>query len=94
MKTDTFTKVTLAVIAVSLFLIAFKPLLHPSPAVASPTYKMDYIQSFGTAMYGNKNIIVLFDSRTGQVWAYGINVEGEPSYLGKLIELGKPIVKQ
>ena len=63
------------------------------PAVASPSYKMDYIQSFGTAMYGNINVIVLFDSRTGQVWAYGINVEGEPSYLGKLTELGKPMVK-
>ena len=93
MKTDTFTKVTLAIIAISLFFIAFKPILHPSPAVASPSYKIDNIQYFGTGMYRNKNVIVLFDSRTGQVWAYGINVEGEPSYLGKLTELGKPMVE-
>lgn len=94
MKIDTFTKIILAVIAVSLVLIASKPLPSQHTFAADlPGHKMDYIQSFGTTMYGERNAVILFDSRTGDVWAYGINVEGQPSFLGKLTELGKPLVK-
>ena len=100
MKFDSFLKVTLVMIAIFLGIIAANGYLKSHEAIASPGAKFDYIQiwAMGYSLPGlpHDSHIILFDTRNGNVWAYSDGAmvgKGTPSYIGKLAELGKPILK-
>ena len=92
MKIDKFTKVVLLVIAVFLGIIALKPLVLVKTTSASPR-SLDYIKPLGGAING----FFVLDTRNGHVWLYCYEEyikDIRPYYAGRLIELGKPLVKK
>jgi len=102
MKTDSFTKVLLVLIALFLGVIALRPFLQPELAVGSPGGKFDYVQAWETSIstvgVGSReglliNNSIIFDSRTGDLWGYtreALNGKKNPEYLGTVTDLGKP----
>ena len=101
MKLNSFTKVSLVTIAILLGAILLISNLKSHQANASPGSSFEYVQvwAMGYCLPGlpQESHIILFDSRNGDVWAYSDKAmvgRAEPSYLGKLKELGKPIMKK
>jgi len=101
MKSNSFLRVALVIIAIFMGLVIANSYLKPNKAIASPGGKFDYIQvwAMGYTLPGlpRESHIILFDSRNGDVWAYSdaaIVGKEKPSYVGKLTELGKPIMKK
>lgn len=81
MRIDRYTKVVLTVIAIALTTIACNSLIHPSGVVAdSPLAGVQASAGMGG--------ILLFDTKTGQMWGY----EGKKAeYIGKITKLGEPL---
>jgi len=101
MKFNSFIKVTLVMITFFLGIIVANGYLKSDEAIANPGGKFEYVQmwAMGYSLPGlpREAHIILFDSRNGDVWAYSDTAmvgKGTPSYLGKLTELGKPIMKK
>jgi hypothetical protein len=86
MRIDRYTKTLLTLIVLLLAVIAFKPLVQPSPALAQGN--LNGVQFSGIPGGG----FFLFDSRTGDVWSYDIN-SGQLHGHSKIAQLGKPLVK-
>ena len=81
---DRFTKVLLVVIAISLGIIALRPIFH-SEVVQANSGQFDHLtMSFVTGGF------YLFDPTDGNVWHYS-HYEGDVEYVGKLIQPGKPL---
>jgi hypothetical protein len=90
----------LVLIAVFLAIIALKPILKTQSAMAIPEGKMDYVQIWCSSCtfpgLPHEGHLILFDSRNGDIWAYSdkaVTGISKPVYLGKLKELGQPIMK-
>lgn len=78
MKSDLVTRIALIVIAASLAVLAFSPLLRPTPAFASQADSSGYDLYVepgtttvkapdGTSQYVGK---VMIDMRTGNIWGF------------------------
>jgi hypothetical protein len=74
MRIDTYTRIVLTVIAVALAAIAFRPLLHPTVAVAQSSQEV-YVEP-GVYMLrapdGMKQQLgkVMVDLHTGKIWGF------------------------
>jgi len=88
MKIDKFTKVVLLVIAVFLGIVALKPLVQIETVSAYPG-DFEYVKPIGMLM----SIAFFLDTRNGDIWGYDLD-EGKIYYSGKLVKLGKPLVKK
>jgi hypothetical protein len=96
-----FLKVTSVMVALFLGIIVANGYLKSDEAIANPGGTFDYIQvwAMDSCLPGlpSEAHIILFDSRNGDVWAYSDTAmvgKATPSYVGKLTELGKPIMKK
>ncbi|MBM3209303.1 hypothetical protein FJZ40_03365 [Candidatus Shapirobacteria bacterium] len=91
MKTDIFTKILLLVIALFLGIISFRPLIQTEIAQASAG-DFDHVKFIGIITSN----IVLMDNRNGNLWVYKVGDPGvvKAKFLGRLIELGKPLANE
>ena len=87
---DLLTKICGIVIAGSLVIIAFRPVLGPTPVqgAVSPGNNLAEIVPLGLG----QNALLLMDRVNGNIWGYDLRT-GEEKNLGQLEELGKPIKK-
>ncbi len=104
MKPNEFVKVVVAMVALCLGVIVITQLFQAHSAHASPVGRMDYVQVLCSkcviegvteTWWGGR--LVLFDSRNGDIWAYSdeaLSGNAKPIYVGKLAELGQPVVKK
>ena len=86
MKTDAFTKILLLVIAIFLGIIALRPLVQVGTVQAS-SGSFGYLKSLA-----GSSGIRLMDTRNGDVWYYDF-YRDKVVYKGRLVELGKSLVK-
>lgn len=85
MRIDLYTKTILTLIALLLAVIAVQPLVHPTRTVQAQG-------SFnGVQFTGGPGGFWIFDSRSGDVWAYGTH--GEPVQHYKIAALGQPLTR-
>lgn len=101
MKLNSFFKLSLAAIVVLLLIALTAGNFTFDKANASPGGSFDYVQIWGMSQslpgLPMEAHVILFDSRNGNVWAYSDKAmvgKAQPSYIGKLAELGKPIMKK
>jgi hypothetical protein len=93
MKTDGFTIALLVMIALLLAIIALKPFPGVGNVTAGQPGSLDYLQVWNMSAYFSGGAFLVFDTRTGDLWAYTLNaVEGRsnPQYIGTLTDPGKP----
>ncbi|HLJ30725.1 MAG TPA: hypothetical protein VKY85_28735 [Candidatus Angelobacter sp.] len=88
MRTDTYTKIVLTIIAVMLTLIACNTVVNPEKTASAegPFAGVSFTMSSG--------IWTFFNSKTGEVWVYKDHSPGRV-YLDakyKLVKLGDPLV--
>jgi hypothetical protein len=81
MKSETLTKLMLALIAMFLGIIAFRPVLTPAPVQAQSTVYPFYIEpgyQMLRAPDGSRQVWgkVVIDLRNGKVWGFPTTVEG------------------
>lgn len=88
MKIDTFTKILLLVIAIFLGILVLKPLVQVKTVQGGPG-SFDYVKPIGVW----KARPLFLDARNGDIWWY-YEFGGSAIHLGRLIELGKPLVKK
>ena len=90
MKPDLYTKTVLTVIAITLAVIAFKPLAGSQAAVnAQPPQPTAFS---GMQFSGVSDDFTLFDPRTGDIWQYNSKLYKPPVWLhSKILEFGKPV---
>jgi hypothetical protein len=98
MKFDSFVKVMLVLIVLFLGMIALKPIFETQSASANPGGKYDYVRIWGddTNYAGAGRGWIFFDAKSGDIWRYDSDsiIGGKkPYYIGKLTELGEPIVR-
>jgi len=75
--------------------------MAPNESRADTPQKMDYVTVIATSQTGpgrgcDQGCWFLLDKKNGDIWAYNDQAllgSGDPVYLGRLVELGKPIVK-
>ena len=78
MRIDPYTKIILTVIALLLAVIALTPIVQPQPAMAQGSFS-------GVQFSGDS----FFDTRTGDIWFYGISENGGSGRLREHYKLGK-----
>lgn len=64
----------------------------PRSVAAAPAMESQSIQSWGTS----NGLMILYSPRTGEVWSYSAATlagKNQPTFLGRLTELGQPGVK-
>jgi|RhiMetStandDraft_8_1073273.scaffolds.fasta_scaffold01625_2 hypothetical protein len=85
------TKILLCVLVFFLAFLSTRTFLDLTAASGSMS-KYDYIQYLGGFVGSSDAAMVLFDTRNGDMWLYGL---GEPTvlYLGQLTELGRPLTR-
>jgi hypothetical protein len=98
MHTDLWTKTVLALIAVFLGLIAVRPFFIGDPVQAGVA-DFDHVRYLGRFGIGNLSGNLLMDVRSGDIWGYGVgshggSTEGEVIYVGRLTQLGQPLVNK
>jgi hypothetical protein len=88
MKNDLYTKAVLTVIAVSLVVIALKPIIHPEIASAQ-TGAFSGVQMSAAFSQGTGLYFMFFDPKTGRMWRYR---ENDPAVFSghQLTKLGEP----
>jgi hypothetical protein len=92
MRTDTYTKVMLTIIALMLTLIACKTVVSPDKSASAEG------PAAGLQLLTKPGALVFFDNRTSEVWFYyddfssteGGKLEGT----WKLTKLGEPLVRE
>jgi hypothetical protein len=84
MKTDTYTKIVLTVIAIMLAAIAFKPLISPEMISAQGSFAGVQFTMSGRGFY-------FFDTRTGEIWGYGSQDGTLGAQQWRLTKLGAPL---
>jgi hypothetical protein len=84
MRIDLYTKTILTLVVLLLAVIAFKPIFQPLPVAAQSSLS-------GVQISGGFGAIVVFDSKSGEVWVYPQS--GVPQFQGKLVQVGKPLAK-
>jgi hypothetical protein len=80
MRIDRYIKIVLTVIAIALTTIACSSLVHPSGVAAEGPFA-------GVQASAGMGGILLFDTKTGQMWIYE-NKRAE--YAGRITKLGEP----
>jgi hypothetical protein len=85
MRTDTYTKAVLTVIAIFLAAIACKQYFGSDAAVSAQG-------PFAGVQFTGQYFVSFFDSRTGEIWNY--NSFGQLDYKFRLTKLGQPLVKE
>lgn len=93
MKVDRFVRAMLIIIAI---LLAVNCVTNPRlPAVDAQAQSK--IMSWGLIgdMSTRSNVLVLYDTSTGDVWGYREDslLAGQPVYIGKITQLGRPLSK-
>jgi hypothetical protein len=85
------TKILLCALVFFLAFLSTRTFLGLTAASGSMS-KYDYIQYLGGFVGSSDAVMVLFDTRNGDMWLYGL---GEPTvlYLGQLTELGRPLTR-
>jgi hypothetical protein len=91
MKTDMLTKILLCAIALFLGMLALKPLVNIETVQAIPN-SFDHIESLGGFASGAGPVLVLLDTRNGDVWTYDLALR-TAGYIGKFTELGQPLAE-
>ena len=76
-----YTKIILTVIALLLTVIALTPFVQPQPAMAQGSFSGVQMAVTGENTY-------FFDTRTGDLWQYDVNLF---MYHKKLTQLGKSL---
>jgi len=90
MRIDRYTKATLTIIAIALLAIAYNQTIGTG-RVAHAAGKFADVQFSGMPQG-----LTAIDTRTGDIWGYeqqGLGRGGMVEYIGRLTELGKPLVK-
>jgi hypothetical protein len=91
MRIDLYMKVILTIVAIALVTIACKSVVEPTRVAADGPLAGVQFFGLGSAIWG-------VDTRTGDVWAYGFDVDAgtakPPAYAGKITQLGKPLVSK
>lgn len=93
MKADNYLKyvlVLLVIITIFLEMIALRPIFETKFAMAAPSGKFDYVQLWYFVPGAGA---LLFDSRSGDIWEYDTHFK-KVEFVGKLVELGKPVVSK
>ena len=85
MRIDLYTKTILTVIALALTLIACKSLVQPSDVAAQGSLAGAQFIAVGRGFWA-------IDTRGGDIWEYPYT-GGDPTHIGKISQLGKPLVK-
>jgi len=89
MRTDTYTKIMLTVIAFMLTLIACKTVISPEQTATAegPFSGLQFHTS-------PNNSYTFFDAKTGEIWIYIQHADGRPAVESKLrlVKLGEPLV--
>jgi hypothetical protein len=85
MRTDLYTKTILTIIALLLAVIVLKPFVTPSIANAQTSLNGIQVSFGGTGLW-------FFDTKTGDIWVYSMQDLSDVTHVGKIVELGKPIV--
>lgn len=90
MKTDRYTKGILTVIAAGVLTIACNQATSAPGSVAHAAGKFADVQFSGIP-----GGVVAVDTRTGDIWGYASSgsLGDQVSYMGRIDELGKPLVK-
>jgi hypothetical protein len=88
---DRVTKILLCALVFFLAFLSTRTFLGLT-ATSGSMSKYDYIQYLGGFVGSSDAVMVLFDTRNGDMWLYGL---GEPTvlYLGQLTELGRPLTR-
>lgn len=87
MRIELYTKIILTLIALLLAVIAFKPLVEPTPALAQQNLAAFQFTGGGGDLWA-------IERNTGKVWVYIADRDStDVRYLGKLTEVGKPLLK-
>ena len=85
MRIDVYTKTILTLIALLLAVVAFKPILQPTPALAQASLNAFQISAGASTLWA-------IEKNTGKVWIYNASLSGtQERYLGRLVEVGKPL---
>jgi hypothetical protein len=88
MRNDLYLKVALTVIALALTLIACKSVVQPLGVAAQGALA-------GVQFSGGVGGFWAFDTKSGNIWGYELSGDASSiTYLGKMVELGKPLVKE
>lgn len=89
MRTDTYTKFMLTIIAFMLTLIACKTIINPEKIASAEG-------PFAGVQFSGGNEYTFFDAHTGEIWVYDFEIAG-PHLLSrvwakyKLTKLGEPL---
>jgi hypothetical protein len=81
MSIDLYTKTILTIIALLLAIVALKPLVQPTPAMAQRSFKE-------TQFSGSDGWFYLFDGTSGDAWVY--DGRGRVRSHLKFTQLGQP----
>jgi hypothetical protein len=84
-RIDLYTKTILTVIAVALLMLASNSLMRPGNVSAQGALTGTQFIALGQGFWA-------IDTRSGEVWSYPSD-GSNPSRIGKISQLGKPIVK-
>jgi hypothetical protein len=88
MRIDLYTKTILTLIALLLAVIAVRPMFQPRVAEAQSSLSdTQFSVGWGTS----EGLTAFFDRRTGDIWTY--SEAGKVEHIGKLTQLGKPMLK-
>ena len=88
---DRVSKTLLCVLVLMLGLLVCRPFLSPG-AAQTRARSYDYVRYLGGFNTSTGHVILLLDSRNGNIWSYGLT-EHRVSYVGQLTELGQPLVQ-
>jgi hypothetical protein len=91
MDIDRVSKILLCVLLLMLSLLVGKLFLTSRSAQAQAR-SYNHITYLGGFNANTGAVIILLDTRNGNVWSYGLT-EGRVYYVGQLVELGQPLVR-
>ena len=92
MSLDRVSQTLLCVLVLMLGLLAVRPFLTQGTA-QTRAKSYDHVRYLGGFNANTGAVIILLDSRNGNVWSYGLT-EGRVSFVGQLTELGQPLVRR
>jgi hypothetical protein len=91
MYLDRFSKTLLCILVLMLGLLVFRPFFSPE-AAQTQARNYDYVRYLGGFNTSTGQVMILLDSRNGNIWSYGLS-ERRVSYVGQLTQLGQPLVQ-
>jgi hypothetical protein len=88
---DRISKTLLGIVVVVLSLLVFRPFLNPG-AAQTQARNYDYVRYLGGFNASTGQVILLLDSRNGNIWSYSL-IDRRASFVGQLTEMGQPLVQ-